>query len=74
MQALDDETHTTWRSGHRMTKSRGHAGLWQILGAILSLLAKGIGAGLSSIATMTFGGRTAPGDLPTSPPPKEYRP
>jgi len=57
-----------------MTQSRGHAGLWQVLGAILSFLAKGIGAGLSSIATMTFGGRAAPGDLPTSPPPKEYRP
>lgn len=74
MQALDAETHTTWRSGHRMTQARGHAGLWQILGAILSFLAKGLGAGLSSIATMTFGGRAAPSDLPTSPPPKDYRP
>ena len=74
MQALDAETHTIWRSGHRMTQSGGHAGLWQVLGAILSFFAKGIGAGLSSIATMTLGGRAAPGDLPTSPPPKEYRP
>ncbi len=74
MQALDADTHTTWRSGHRMTQSRGHTGLCQMLGGILSFLAKGIGAGLSSIALMTFGGRAAPGDLPTSPPPREYRP
>ena len=57
-----------------MFKPHGHTELWQRLGAILSFLAKGLGAGLSSIATLTFGGRAAPGDLPTSPPSKEYRP
>ena len=44
-----------------MFKAHGHAELWQRLGAILSFLAKGLGAGLSSIATLTFGGRAAPG-------------
>ena len=44
-----------------MFKPHGHAELWQRLGAILSFLAKGLGAGLSSIATLTFGGRAAPG-------------
>jgi len=54
-----------------MTGSDGHAKVWRRLGSIFTLLAKGIGAGISSIATMTLGGRADPGDLATSPPPKE---
>jgi hypothetical protein len=57
-----------------MIGSDGRAKVWQRLGSILSFLAKGIGVGMSSIATMTLGGRVAPGDLPTSQPPKQYRP
>ena len=57
-----------------MTGSDIHANIWRRLGSFSLFLAKGIGAGMSSIATMTLGGRAAPGDLPTSPPPKEYRP
>jgi len=57
-----------------MTGPEGHAKFWRRLGSIFTFLAKGIGAGLSSIATMTLGGRAGPGDLPTSPPPKDYRP
>ena len=73
VQALDVEMHN-FDMGVQMTGSDIRANVWRRLGSFLSFLAKGIGAGMSSIATMTFGGRAAPGDLPASQPPKEYRP
>lgn len=52
VQELHVELHTS--IGVRMSGSDGHAKVWRRLGSIFTLLAKGIGAGISSIATTTL--------------------